>query len=105
MLTVVNGPTTYEEIRKIGETQYDSFRQACFAMGFLEDDRKYIRDIKEASQWGSRHFLRKLFMVILLSGNLNRHVYVWNESWVLLSDGLLQAQRQLTNNSGLEFQS
>ncbi|XP_058742520.1 uncharacterized protein LOC131615017 [Vicia villosa] len=101
MLTVVRGPKTYEDIRKIGEKQYDSFRDACFAMGFLEDDREYIGAIKEASQWGSGHFLRKLFIVMLLSGTVNRPAYVWNKTWELLSDGILHAQRILASNKAL----
>lgn len=28
MLTVVKGPTSYEDIRKIGDTQFDTFRDA-----------------------------------------------------------------------------
>ncbi|XP_058741275.1 uncharacterized protein LOC131613643 [Vicia villosa] len=89
MLTVAKGPITYEEIRKVGDNQYETFREACFAMGFLDDDREYIGAIKEASAWGSDHYLRKLFVVMLLSGAVNRHGHVWNESWVWLSDGLL----------------
>lgn len=50
MLIVVKGPTIYEEIFKIGDTQFYTFRDARFAMGFLEDDREYLGDIKEASE-------------------------------------------------------
>ncbi|KAI5409398.1 hypothetical protein KIW84_054999 [Lathyrus oleraceus] len=39
MLTVVKGTTTYEDIRKVGGTRYIRFRDACFAIGFLEDDK------------------------------------------------------------------
>ncbi|XP_058742091.1 uncharacterized protein LOC131614535 [Vicia villosa] len=103
MLTVVKGPLTYEEIRKVDDTQFDTFRDACFAMGFLEDDREYIGAIREASEWGSGHFLRKLFVVMLLSSAVNRPAHVWNETWGLLSDGLLHQQRQLAHNKDLEL--
>ncbi|XP_058752651.1 uncharacterized protein LOC131625838 [Vicia villosa] len=101
MLTVVKGPSSYEQIRKVGDTQFDTFRDACFAMGFLEDDREYIGAIKEASEWGSGHFLRKLFVVMLLSSGVNRPGHVWSESWKLLSDGLLHEQRLLAHNTEL----
>ncbi|XP_058762907.1 uncharacterized protein LOC131636298 [Vicia villosa] len=103
MLTVVKGPLTYEEIRKFGDTQFDTFRDACFAMGFLEDDREYIGAIREASEWGSGHFLHKLFVVMLLSSAVNRPAHVWNETWSLLSDGLLHQQRQLAHNTGVSL--
>lgn len=76
MLTVVKGPTSYEEIRKIGDTQFDTFRDVCFAIGFLEDNREIIRAIKEVSEWGSAHFLIKLFIIMLLSGAVNRPAHV-----------------------------
>ncbi|XP_058726700.1 ATP-dependent DNA helicase pfh1-like [Vicia villosa] len=103
MLTVVKGPLTYEEIHKVGDTQFDTFRDACFAMGFLEDDREYIGAIREASEWGSDHFLRKLFVVMLLSNAVNRPAHVWNETWSLLSDGLLHQKRQLVHNTGVSL--
>ncbi|XP_058751494.1 uncharacterized protein LOC131624562 [Vicia villosa] len=96
MLTVVKGPTTYEEIRKVGDRQYDSFRDACFAIGFLEDDREYIGAIKEASEWGSGHYLRKLFVVMLLSGNVNRPVFA-----VTI---LILTQQQLVNLTLMEIE-
>lgn len=101
MLTVVKGPTNYEDIRKIGDTQFDTFRDACFAMGFLEDDREYIEAIKEASEWGSGYILRRLFVIMLLSGAVNRPCHVWTQTWDLLSDGLLHVQRELALNPGL----
>ncbi|GAU47108.1 hypothetical protein TSUD_403410 [Trifolium subterraneum] len=52
MLTVVKGPTSYEEIRKVKDYQYLTFREACFAMGFLGDDKEYIGAIREAHGWG-----------------------------------------------------
>ncbi|XP_058774789.1 uncharacterized protein LOC131649060 [Vicia villosa] len=71
MLTVAKGLTSYEEIRKVSETQYETFREACFAMGFLDDDREYICALKE------------------------------KESWIILSDGLLYEQKLIANNPDL----
>ncbi|XP_058733259.1 uncharacterized protein LOC131604861 [Vicia villosa] len=101
MLTVAKGPTNYEEIRTVGNIQFDTFRDACFAMGFLEDDKEYITAIKEASHWGTGHFLRKLFVFMLLSGAVNRPAHVWEQSWLLLSDGVLHTQRALAANPEL----
>jgi len=55
MLAVVKGPCSYKEIRTISGIEYPTFREACFAMGFLHDDTEYIEAIKEASKWGSGH--------------------------------------------------
>ncbi|RDX97438.1 hypothetical protein CR513_19797, partial [Mucuna pruriens] len=41
MLYFTKGPCNYEEIRMVVNVQHSSFREACFVMGFLKDDRKY----------------------------------------------------------------
>jgi hypothetical protein len=105
MLTVIKGPTCYDDLRNINNTQYFSYRDACFAMGFLEDDRVYINAIKEAKDWGSGHFLRKLFVILLLSNTMNRPRHVWDETKVWLSDGILYRQRIIANNRGRTSQT
>lgn len=100
MLTVVKGPTCYEDIKFVDGKVQDSFRDACFHMGFLNDDSEYVAAINEAKDWGSGHFLRKLFVTMLLSGTVNRPRHVWEQTWRTLSDGILYQQRQNTNRRG-----
>jgi hypothetical protein len=101
MLTVVKGPTTYDDIRKIGDVQFLTFREACFAMGFLDDDKEFIGAIREAFQWGSGYFLRRLFVIMLLSGAMSRPRHVWQNTVHWLSDGILRDQRNLAQNQGM----
>jgi hypothetical protein len=101
MLTIAKGPTSYEEIKFVNGFQYLTYREACFAMGFLGDDREFIEAIKEAHAWGSGVFLRKLFIIILLSESMDRPDYVWGKSWQWLCDGILYNQRQLAQNQGI----
>ncbi|XP_058727157.1 uncharacterized protein LOC131598591 [Vicia villosa] len=103
MLTVVKGPTCYEDIKKVGGIIRDSFRDACFEMGFLNDDKEYVAAINEAKDWGSGHFLRKLFVTMLLSGTINRPRHVWEKTWRTLSDGILYQQRQATNRRDMQL--
>jgi hypothetical protein len=98
MLTVIKGPTTYDDIKKIGDTQYFSYRDACFAMGFLGDDKEYINAIKESKDWGSGSFLRKLFVTMLLGNTMNRPKHVWDETKHWLADGILYQQRLISRN-------
>jgi hypothetical protein len=100
MLTVVQGPTCYDDVKKIGDTQYFSYRDACFAMGFLEDDRVYINAIKESKDWGSDHFLRRLFVIMLLANTMHRPKHVCDETKQWLSDGILYRQCIIANNRG-----
>ncbi|KAF1898009.1 hypothetical protein Lal_00032771 [Lupinus albus] len=38
-MTVIKGPTCYEDIRTVSNFQYPTFRDACFAIGLLKDDK------------------------------------------------------------------
>ncbi|KAI5404812.1 hypothetical protein KIW84_051829 [Lathyrus oleraceus] len=72
MLTHVKGSRSYNDIKTVNNVKYDTFRDACFAMGFIGDDREFIAAIKEANHWGSCQYLRLLFVHMLLSGSINR---------------------------------
>lgn len=76
MLTVKKGPTCYNGIKIVYGFQYETFRDACFAMRFLQDDREFIDAIQEAHHWGSDIFLRKLFVTMLLFASMNRPKHV-----------------------------
>ncbi|XP_058746518.1 uncharacterized protein LOC131619442 [Vicia villosa] len=101
MLTVKKGPLCYKDIKKVDGKQLKTFRDACFAMGFLQDDREFIEAIKEAHLWGSGPFLRKLFVTMLLSSSMNRPEHVWRKTWMYLSDDILYDQRLLARDQGL----
>ncbi|KAG4946474.1 hypothetical protein JHK87_042481 [Glycine soja] len=55
-----SGYTIGRLMRTMGNIEYSTFKEACFAMGFIGDDKEYIEAIREAYHWGSSHFLRKL---------------------------------------------
>jgi len=54
---MVKGPITYEQICTINGQLYSTFREACFAMGFLVDDKDYIEALREAFHWDFGQFL------------------------------------------------
>ncbi|XP_058776622.1 uncharacterized protein LOC131650944 [Vicia villosa] len=101
MLTVKKGPLCYQDIKTVDGKKLKTFRDACFAMGFLQDDREFIEAIKEAHQWGSGHFLRKLYVTMLLSSSMNRPEHVWRKTWMYLSDGILYDQRVFARDQGI----
>ncbi|XP_058786723.1 uncharacterized protein LOC131661242 [Vicia villosa] len=83
---LLESPHSYEDIKIVNNKRCNSFRDACFAMGFIGDDREYIAAIEEASHWGSGHYLRLLFVHMLLSSSLNRPTHVWKKHEMILSN-------------------
>ncbi|XP_054781855.1 uncharacterized protein LOC129289058 [Prosopis cineraria] len=53
LLTKVKGPTSFDDIKTVNGVIYPTFKDACFALGLLDDDREYINAIREASVWAS----------------------------------------------------
>ncbi|XP_074297857.1 uncharacterized protein LOC141628648 [Silene latifolia] len=97
MLNFAKGPTCYEDIRTVDRVVYPTYREACYALGLLGDDKEYIDAIEEASDWGSGVYLRRLFATLLLSGTISRPEFVWEKTWRLLSDDILHRQRRISN--------
>jgi len=101
MLTVIKGPLCSEDIRTVNNILYPTFRDACEASGFLADDNEYIEAITEAKDWGYGHFLRKLFVTMLVCDSLNKPDQVWEKTWHWLSDGILHREKITAANPGI----
>ena len=100
MLGSCKGPTSFEDIKTVANIQYPTYREACFAMSFLQDDREYVEAIKEAKDWGTTNYLRKLFILILLTGAMTKPKEVWNQCWHWLADDIAYQYTKSTINSG-----
>ena len=100
LIIVVKGPTSYEDIRTIDGVIHPSFKDACYSMGLLDDDKEYIDEITEASFLGSTFYLRKLFAMSLMFDSLSRPKYVWDNTWKLLFEDVLNRQRSLLQMPG-----
>lgn len=46
MLTFKKGTLSYKDIKFVDGVQHDFFKETCFAMRFLQDDREFIEAIK-----------------------------------------------------------
>ncbi|XP_074318748.1 uncharacterized protein LOC141655572 [Silene latifolia] len=102
MLNHVKGPKCFEDIRTVNQFVHPTFREACYALGLIGDDREYIAPINE-KLIGVRFYLRNLFATLLFCGTLSMPSRVWDETWQLLSDDILHRQRTILNNQDLQL--
>ncbi|KAF7831919.1 ATP-dependent DNA helicase PIF1-like [Senna tora] len=70
LLTFVKGATSFEDIRTVNGVLHPTFKDACYAMGLLDDDEEYVDGITEASNWSSGVYLRKLFLTLLVQNTI-----------------------------------
>ncbi|XP_028807349.1 uncharacterized protein LOC114762065 [Neltuma alba] len=101
LLATVRGPTSYEDLRTVDSILYPTFRDACYALGLLEDDKEYIDAMKEANQWASPSYLRRMFSILLLCNCISRPEIVWEHTWRFMAEDITYMQRQLTGYTGL----
>ncbi|XP_076949931.1 uncharacterized protein LOC143622751 [Bidens hawaiensis] len=97
----VKGPECFEDIRTVDGVVCETFRDACYKRGLLDDDKEYIEAIEEASHTSTGYYLRNLFATMLITYSLSRPHFVWESTWELLVDGILFKQQKDQNNPGL----
>ncbi|KAF7808074.1 ATP-dependent DNA helicase PIF1-like [Senna tora] len=98
-----SGPTCYEDIRTINGVVYPTFNNACYVMGLLDDDKEYIEGIVEGSKWSLGFYLRKLFATLLIHNTIARPSYVWENTWMHLSDDILLKECHRTGSPDLHL--
>ncbi|XP_028784301.1 uncharacterized protein LOC114740311 [Neltuma alba] len=103
LLATVKGPRSFEELRTVDDVLHPTFRDACYALGLLEDDKEYVDAIQEANQWATPNYLRRLFCTLLLCNCISRPEIVWQQSWKLMAEDILYTQQQLTGHPGLSL--
>ncbi|XP_021992293.1 uncharacterized protein LOC110889094 [Helianthus annuus] len=101
LLNKVKGPRSFDDILTVNGRKFNTFREACYAHGLLDDDMEYIEAIQEASHSGSGYYLRTLFATMLTCQTLSLPERVWQKTWELLSDGILYKQRQILKSPDL----
>ncbi|PNY07550.1 helicase-like protein [Trifolium pratense] len=82
ILNYIKGPTSFADIRTVNNVTYSNYKDACFALGLMDDDREFVQAVKEASYWGT-------------GDQLHRPGFVWTSIWEFLSDDIQYKQRRL----------
>jgi len=62
-----NGPKRFDDIKTVEGVVHESYRDSCYTLGLLDDDKEYIHGIEKANFWCSPKYVRKLFVIMLIS--------------------------------------
>ncbi|KAK9683442.1 hypothetical protein RND81_10G141700 [Saponaria officinalis] len=92
---------TFEEIRTVEGHTYKYYKEACSAMGLLNNDKEWHNALQEANQWAMPSQLRELFVTMLLFCEVTDVVTLWNNSYVMLSEDIERKKRKLFGHPGL----
>ncbi|XP_072058211.1 uncharacterized protein [Arachis hypogaea] len=89
----------FADICSVCGIMYDTFKEACYAQGLLQDDREFIDAINEASSWASPNYIRRLFAMLLMSNNMVCPDMVWEQCCQHCADDMMFDR---THNLGFE---
>jgi len=103
LLNTVKGCTSYMQIRTVDGMVHPTFKAACKAMGFLDDDNEWIECINEAAEWATRTQLRQLFATILTHCEVAEPKLLWESAWEALSDDIQHKRRIILNFPTLQL--
>ena len=80
LLNHVTGCTSYQDIRTLPDgTICDTFKEAAFQRGLLEDDSEYDLILEEGAQRSMPAQFRQLFVIILLNNAPNNPRALWDK--------------------------
>jgi hypothetical protein len=104
LLTVVTGATSFQDLRTVNGTAYATYKQACIAMGLLQDDQEWVQCLTEAAVMQLGSSLRSLFATILLHCNPTSPGLLWDQFKHHICDDLrvrlqtIYPDREFTND-------
>ncbi|XP_024015921.1 uncharacterized protein LOC112089176 [Eutrema salsugineum] len=100
LLNIVIGPTCFEDIRTVKGHHYDTFKEVCFVLGLLDDDKEYIEAIKDASLWVST-----ITRIGCSYADYKKCFYAfeWDATWDILSEDVLYTQRKFQKKPDLRL--
>ena len=70
LLTIQKDCVDYPSIRTLNERTFNTYEEACYALGLLKDDKEFIDAITEASELASSHELMRLFVSLLFMNTM-----------------------------------
>lgn len=80
LLTIVKGPTCFEDLRRYNDVTYSTFKECAVARGLLADDQEWIKCMDEAVEvLTSAIKLRILFVLILVNNSPQSPLALWTK--------------------------
>ena len=88
LLSHQKGCRSFIEVRTVNEKVCRTYREACQAMGLLDDDKEWDIALQEAALTATAAELRTLFAHILLYCEVADPLQLWEKHWHLMKDDI-----------------
>ncbi|XP_074364503.1 uncharacterized protein LOC141705465 [Apium graveolens] len=97
------GATSYKDLRTVNGFVYNTFKEACDALGLLKDDKQWHVAMSENVVHAMPQQLRQLFVFIFSNNQVADPLKLWEQHWKSMSDDVLYNRRRLTSNTNMQL--
>lgn len=101
LLTKIRGATSFQCLRTVNGTVFDTFHEACLDLGLLDSDKEWHEVLQQVSTCGFPQQIRELFVHIIVNCKVSNLRELWNSHWKDMSDDMIMQQRKITGNPHL----
>ncbi|KAJ1690784.1 hypothetical protein LUZ63_014939 [Rhynchospora breviuscula] len=98
LLNCVRGASSFHELRTVNEVIHPTFKEACNALGLLNNNSEWLATMQEAAAVASSSQLRQLFIDILIFSEVADTAELWSNCWEYLGDDIMQKLRDYNHN-------
>ncbi|UYV68898.1 hypothetical protein LAZ67_6001521, partial [Cordylochernes scorpioides] len=99
LLHVVKGPKSFEAIKTVNGQICQTYREACFKLGLLENDQHWDNTLAEASETCHPKQIRTLFAIILTTCSPSDPKGLWEKHKESMSEDILRRVRSANPNA------
>ena len=103
LLLYRKGLDSFEKLRTVNGLIFPTYKEACFALGYLNDDSEAKLSLEEAVNFATASQIRELFVLILLNCTPANPRNLWDTYKNSMSEDFLYNYRKTNNNMDLEI--
>ncbi|KAJ1686825.1 hypothetical protein LUZ63_010753 [Rhynchospora breviuscula] len=93
LLNCIRGALSFDDLRTVNDTIRPTFKDACSALGMLDDNTEWLSTMQEAAATASSYQIRQIFIDILLYSEVADALDLWNSCWNYMGDDIVQRIR------------
>ncbi|XP_074373870.1 uncharacterized protein LOC141714237 [Apium graveolens] len=101
LLLRIKGAVCFDDLKTVNGHVYNSFHEACAALGILQNDQQWHEAIGENAHTSMPPQLSAMFVNILVYSPVSHPRSLWEAHWGCMSDDILLVRRYLTGNPNL----
>ncbi|XP_074337105.1 uncharacterized protein LOC141674283 [Apium graveolens] len=98
LLLRCKGALFFSQLRTIDGTTYDTFKEACGALGLLSNDKQWHDALEENAFSAMPTQIRAMFVNILANCSVSDRLALWEKHCPTLSDDVLYIRRKISDN-------